>query len=370
MKLIIKKELLLKSIQSVEKNIGRNLTLPVLSNILIRTQKDTLNFVSTDLELAVSVSVPAKIEREGSIVVPPKIISSFLNNIPEGNTRLEIKDNSLLIEQGSYKTAIKGEGDREFPLLPKLNKRKYFTISSGDLIKGLQQTINSVAVSDIKPELTGVLFSLSQGELKLASTDSFRLSEKRIPEKAIQTGNENLIVPAKTVNEIIRSYPDPGEVLYFYLDNNQIVVENTDNKNFNLLIVSKIIEGDYPEYARIIPSKYQTKTIVLKEDFLKQVKSAGLFASRINDVKLIIKEKTIDIRTENRDVGKFESSIDASTEGENKETVFNCEYLLDGLNNTEGDEIVIKMNNPDSPVVLESTKHKDYFYILMPIKNN
>ena len=101
MKLIIKKHLLLKGVQSVEKNIGRNLTLPVLSNILIRTQKDILNLVSTDLELAVSVSVPAKIEREGNIVVPPKIISSFLNNIPEGNTHIEVKDNNLFIEQGN-----------------------------------------------------------------------------------------------------------------------------------------------------------------------------------------------------------------------------------------------------------------------------
>ena len=146
--------------------------------------------------------------------------------------------------------------------------------------------------------------------------------------------------------------------------------ENADNKNFNLLVVSKLVEGDYPEYTRIIPTKYETKTIVSKNDFIKQVKAAGLFASRINDVKLNIETRNIKIRTENRDVGKYESSIDASTEGESKETTFNCQYLLDGLGNIEGDEVVIKMNNSDSPAVLESTKTKDYFYILMPIKGS
>ncbi|OGZ60982.1 MAG: DNA polymerase III subunit beta [Candidatus Spechtbacteria bacterium RIFCSPLOWO2_01_FULL_43_12] len=370
MKLIIKKHLLLKGIQSVEKNIGRNLTLPVLSNILIRTQKDILNLVSTDLELAVSVSVPAKIEREGNIVVPPKIISSFLNNIPEGNTHIEVKDNNLFIEQGNYKTSIKGEGDREFPLLPKMNKGKHFSIPSSELIKGLQQTINSVAVSDLKPELSGVLFSISKGELKLAATDSFRLSEKRITEKSIETENESMIVPAKTVQEIIRSYQDSSDLLYFYPENNQVIVENADNKNFNLLIISKLIEGDYPDYARIVPNKYETKTIVLKDDFIKQIKAAGLFASRINDVKLSIEARNIKIKTENQDVGKYESSIEASTEGESKETVFNYQYLLEGLGNIEGDEVIIKMNNSDSPAVLESTKNKDYFYIIMPIKGS
>lgn len=370
MNLSIKKHLLLKSIQAVERNIGRNLTLPVLNNILIKTQKNILNFTSTDLELAVSVSVPAKIEKEGNIAIPPKVISSFLNNIPEGNINIEVKDNNLFIEQGNYKTKIKGESDKDFPLLPKVKREKYFNIPSSEVIKGLQQVVNSVAVSDFKPELTGILFSLSNRELKLTSTDSFRLSEKIIMEKDTQINNTKIIVPAKTIQEIIRNYQDFSDNLYFYLDKNQIAIENTDNKNFNLLIISKLVEGDYPEYARIIPSKYKTKTIVLKDDFIKQIKSASLFASKINDVKLDIKTKSIEIRTENHDVGKFESSIDASTEGENKEIVFNCQYLLDGLDNLEGEEVILKLNNSDSPVVIESTKQKGYFYILMPIKGN
>lgn len=373
MKLLIKKELLLKGINIVEKNIGRNLTLPILNNILLKTNRNFLNFISTDLETALYVEVSAKIETQGSIVISPKVISGFLNNIPDDNISITLKDKVLSLEQKNFKVSLKGEEDKDYPLLPKLNKNKYFTVNSNTLIEGLNQTINTVSLSDLKPELTGILFSIDKDEIKLASTDSFRLSEKKVSLKNTHNIDfEKVILPHKTIQEIIRNYQNTNEDLFIFIEKNQIIIENKENNNIHIRIISKTIEGEYPEYSQIIPKEFLTKATTSKKEFLQQIKAASPFSSRINDVKLKILDKKIEINSQNYDIGEFKSFLNASIKGEIKETkelVFNYQYLLDGLNNIKGDEVSFKFFKTDGPVVFESTEFKDYFYILMPIRN-
>ena len=157
MKLKIKKELLQKAVSMVEKTLGRNLSLPVLNNILIKAEKNNLFLISTDLELAIIVKLIAKIEEEGSVVLGPKTLMGFLSNSPEGEVSLRVKKSILYIEQQNYKTSIKGFDNKEFPLLPKTDKKDFFTIPSKIITQGLNQVINSVAKSELKPELTGVI---------------------------------------------------------------------------------------------------------------------------------------------------------------------------------------------------------------------
>ncbi|MEX0878073.1 MAG: DNA polymerase III subunit beta [Candidatus Spechtbacterales bacterium] len=370
MELLIKKDLFLKGINLTEKNIGRNLSLPVLNNVLIKTEKNSLKIISTDLEMAVSVNMPAKIEKEGSITVQPRVLSGFLNNLSDENLHIKTEKNTLFIEQGDYKIKLNGEDDKEFPILPKVNKINTIEINTQDFIKSLGQVINSVASSELKPELTGVFFSITKNGIKLAATDSFRLAEKTINHETSMQGDFKFILPAKTVQEIIRSFQDNEGQLLLFVDKNQVVIQNKSDQKINIQLISKLIEGDYPEYTQIIPKEFKTRSIVAKKDFIQQVKAANIFTSRINDVKLNISGKKIEIESENNDIGKFHSSVNAAIEGENKEVSFNCQYLLDGLNNIEGDEILFKVNNNEGPTLLESSKHKDYFYVLMPIRGN
>ena len=369
MKISIKKDLLLKAVSITEKNVGRNLSLPVLNNILIKTKDKFLHIISTDLEIGVKVSVPAKIETEGSITIQPRILSGFLNSLSQENVNIKTNKNTLFIEQGEYKTSIKGEDDSEFPPLPKISKDDVFEISAPILTGAFEQLVNSTATSDLKPELTGILFNFSKTDLKLAATDSFRLAEKTIEHKNNITGNKKFILPAKAASEILKSFNESEGDLVIYIDENQISVTNKNNQKINVQLISKLIDGEYPEYSQIIPKEFTTKTTVSKKDFIQQVKAAGLFASRINDIKLQIEKNKIILSSENNDIGKFEASVNASTEGEDKTTTFNYQYLLDGLNNTEGDEVVFKINKEDGPTLLESTKRKDYFYVLMPLRN-
>lgn len=365
MKLIIKKELLLKGVNVVERNVGKNLSLPVLSNILLKTEGDNIKLISTDLETAVTVKLPGKIEKQGSILVSPRILSGFLNNLPEGNLELETKDNSLQLKQGDYSSLIKGEEDKDFPIIPKVNKKKYFSIKTQELTEGLNQVVNSVALSDLKPELTGVFFSVADEELTLVSTDSFRLSEKKISNIKTDLKEEQFILPIKTAQEMIRCWQDNQEEANFYIDENQVLIESGGTVSF----VSKLVEGDFPAYTQIIPKEFKTKYILNKDSFIKQVRAASLFSSRINDIKLEFKDGKVNIETENYDVGNYNSSVDASGEGEETKIVFNHQYLLDGLSNVRGDEVMFKLNNEDNPTLLESTENKDYIYIIMPIRN-
>lgn len=369
MKLIVKKDLLQKAVATSERNVGRNLTLPVLNNILLKTDGNNLKVMSTDLELAISVKIGARLENDGSVVINPKTLSGFLNTLGAGDVKLTQQKNSLLVEQGSFRSSIKTKSDKDYPLLPKISKKKFFTINSSDIGQGLNQVINSVATGDLKPELAGVFFEVTKNEIKLAATDSFRLSEKTLKrENAENITKESLIIPAKTVHEIIRNYADIKNVLFFYVENNQIAIQNEENEKFNIQIISKLIEGDYPDYTQIIPKDYTTKSIVSKKEFLQQIRAASLFASRINDVELKLKKEKIEIYSQNPDVGEFNSSVEAATTGEEQEIKFNHQYLLDGLNNIEEDEVILKVSKAEGPTVLESTKKKDMLYILMPIR--
>ncbi|MDX1535236.1 MAG: DNA polymerase III subunit beta [Candidatus Spechtbacterales bacterium] len=369
MKLNIKKELLLKAVNINERNVGRNLTLPILNNILIRANENKVEIISTDLDIAIITELTAKTEESGSIVIPPKTLSGFLSNLPDSSIELKKNKETLFLKNGTHKTSIKGENDKDFPLLPKVYRDNYFTVKAKDIVSALDQVINSVSSSELKPELTGILFNITKNEFKLASTDSFRLSERKVPFDNISAINNKKIIPAKTANEIIRSYQNIEGELIFYIEDNQLTVENKDNNNFKIRIISKFIEGDYPDYSKIIPNNFTTKVIVSKKDLLQQVKGASLFTSRVNDIRLSVNQKKIDIHAENYDVGEFNSSVTVTTTGESKELVFNHQYLIDGLNNIEGDEIIIKINKADGPTMFESTDYKNYFYILMPIRH-
>ena len=369
MQLKIKKELLQKAISVVEKTIGRNLSLPVLNNILIKAEKNNLFLISTDLELAVIVKLIAKPDEEGSIVLNPRTLVGFLNNSPEGEALLKTKKSTIYIEQQSYKTAIKGFDNKEFPLLPKIDKKVFFTISSEDLTHGLNQVINSVSKSELKPELTGVFFNITKNTIKLAATDSFRLSEKTINrDKSESVSSDSFVLPLKTTQEIVRIYQDFNDILFFYKNRNQVSIVNEENGKFNIQIISKIIEGEYPNYEQIIPSDYVTKVMISKQEFMQQIKAGSLFSSRINDIEVKIGDRQISVSASNNDVGEYTSSIVALVEGEEQEAKFNYNYILDGLNNLEGDEVVFKVSKSEGPVIMESIKHKDYFYILMPIR--
>ena len=370
MSILIKKDNLQTAVGIVEKNTARNITLPVLNNILFKTGIDKISLTATNLEIGVWVSIPSKGDIKTELILPPKVLMSFLNTLNEGNIEIKPSDKNkqITIEQNSFKTSIKGGGADDFPILPQINTKKQFIIKAQQLIEGLEQVINSTATSELKPELTGVLFSFNENGLKLAATDTFRLSECVIKQQNPLNIKEQIIIPTHTAIEIIRIFQNPEEDLCIFLDKNQIMIENKNNNKFIIKLISKLIEGDYPNYQQIIPQSFETTITLPKNELIKHVRAASLFSSKINDIKITITTNALKIQTEDYNIGSYNSEIIAQTEGPEKEISFNHHFLLDGLQNIKGEEVVLKINQKETPALLQNPKQKEYLYLLMPIR--
>jgi len=227
MKLSILQEKFKKGLNITEKVSLKSLTLPILNNTLISSEKNFLNLSTTDLEIGINWWALAKIEKEGKITIPSKLLSSFINLLPNKKIDLSLKGNDLNIECENYKTKIKGISAEEFPIIPKINQEEYINVKSIDFCKSLSQLADIPVASTTRPEISGIYFNFQKDLITAAATDSFRLGEKKIKLKAENLINKNysLILPQKTIKEIINIFGEKEKELKIYFSPNQIMFE-------------------------------------------------------------------------------------------------------------------------------------------------
>ena len=352
---------------------SKNINLPILNNILIKAENGNIELVSTNLEIGITYQVRGKIEVDGQFTVDSKLINEYVNLLSSGEkVKIEEKDNELKVECGNYKTKIKGEAAKEFPLIPTLPKQGYYSCKSSELKKALNSVSFAVSNNENRVELSGVLFAFEDNKLSLVATDSYRLAEKEIKINSQgMEGEQKVIVPGKTVQELMRvlNNLEAGELindleLKFYLSENQIlfVVDSVE-------LISRLINGHYPDYQQIIPVKSQTNVLVEKSEIIRAVKAAALFSKTgINDVTLLFLKNKIMVSAFSGASGESQIELEAGISGGDNEITINYRYLLDGLNNIEGEMIKLDIVNNSTPCVLKSEKGDDYIYIVMPIR--
>lgn len=368
MKLIVLKTNLRDGLTGIEHAKSDNNNLPILKNVLIKTFNNKIQLSATNLEIAITKYTSGKIIEEGSITVPLDTLNSIINNINSERINLETKNNALLLKTDNYEATIQGLPEEEFPIIPKIeNIKTYLQIDSEILKEGFLKVINAIQLSEIRPEIGGVFFDFQITYFKLVGTDSFRLAEKTINENNFKSSFSNgfkIIIPLKTAQEVLRVVND-GEVSIF-IDPNQILFKNGD-----LEIISRLIDGNYPDYEQIIPKNFATELSIEKEHLFNAVKLVSTFSGKVNDIKLKTKDgkKILEVYSTNQYLGENKYLIPAKIKGEDFETSFNWRYLMDGLKNFSGDELLFKVNNSIKPAILESASDKSYFYILMPIRN-
>ena len=370
MKIICLQENLKRGLNVVQNITGKNLTLPILNNILLNIERKQLKLSTTDLEMAVTSQVSCKIEREGSITVPAKILTNFINNLPNKKIEINIKNNIIYLKCENYKSFIKGLDAKDFPIIPKIKNEPILEINSFKLKECLEQIINFVAMSDIKPEISGVLFDLNyENKIKFVATDSFRLGEKTLNIKTGKNKKGNIssiILPYKTAQELIRIISNQEESnLEISIDNNQILFNLPETQ-----IVSRLIEGNYPNYQQLIPKQFETTAIIKRDDLVKVVKVGSIFSSKINDIRLRIdsKKSIIEVFSQDIELGENSSEIEAEIKGKDLEIIFNHKYLLDGLNGVDTEKVVIGFNGGFSPGIIRPEGENNFTYIIMPIK--
>jgi len=377
MKLSSLQENLKQGLLSVGHVASKNVNLPILNNVLIEARGGNIKMTATNLEMGIVSVVRGRVEEEGSFTVDSKIISDLISLLPNKKVDIKQKENNLLIESENYKTKIIGSGAEEFPLIPSVEKNVCYGVNIQEFKKALGKIIFAVSTSETRIELTGVLFYFNNNKLVMAATDSYRLAEKqsnvRAEGKGVQEAKK-IIIPAKTLQEVTRilsgSREEAGdannEEIKIYISENQIMfcVGSTE-------LVSRLIEGQYPDYKQIIPTASKTRVIINKNELIRAVKMASLFSrSGINSVNLDFpknKNKAV-VSSELGQTGENVAELDAEVSGEDNGVVVNHRYLLDGLNNIEGENVKIEIIDSNTPCLLKEEKDADYLYVIMPIK--
>lgn len=362
MKAVIAKENLQRALGFVDRITSKNTTLPILNNILLKTEDNCLRLSATNLEVGVSSTIHGKIDSEGCIAVPGRILSDFIRGASHETVTLGVQGNTLTVQAGSFKTTILGFDGSEFPIIPKLSATHTRVMPASTLRGMLVSITDCIALSDSRPELAGAMLEFQPSSTILVATDSFRLAEHLISTQNEQLGT--LIIPRTTIQELSRTLSDIEGDIQIITADNQVAFIHDDVE-----IVSRLVDGKYPNYKPFIPDTFLSKVLVRTSELQDAVKVASLFSSSIADIKFECTDKEIHIGAKNTTKGEAQTSVECSLKGEPFEITLNHHYLLDGLKVIKTDAVVLEFTGKGSPFVLRPhSENKEVVYLIMPLR--
>lgn len=362
MKIKTEKEPLAKAIQTFQNIISTKATLPILSNFLMETQKGKIHMAATDLDVGISLSLPVEIAEEGSITIPAKRFFDIVRDLPEGQIDITVrKNNSISIETQKCFFKLMGLPKEEFPKLPKLHEKESITLDQQLLKNMLALTHFAVSREETRYILNGVLFVAKGKSIKLVATDGRRLA---LIEKALELPGDfkkEVIVPVKAIQELIRNLQDEGEVKIAFGEN-QISFQFD-----NTVLVSRLIEGQFPNYEQVIPKEGKDKIRIDREKFLGAAKRVSILTSPDSQsIKIdLFKDKLI-FSKNSPDMGEAREEIDIEHKGQEFSVGFNPQYLIEALKNLKDQDISLELTGPESPGVIRA--EGNYVYIVLPMQ--
>ncbi len=357
-------------IQRAAKLTSRHLTLPVLSCIYLEAIDNKLIVKSTNLDIGVEMGIKIKVIKNGVLAVPASVLLGVLSSIKENNLTFEAKENNLKISSSKNSAVIKCMPHEDFPSIPKLKAisavdedSKLIKINSRDLIFGLRSVWYSASNSNIKPELSSVYIYKEDGSLVFVSTDSFRLAEKKVNIKTPIDFPATLI-PFNNVSEIIKMFEDYNGEIDIIFEKNQAAFMAD-----GVYLVSRLIDGSFPDYKQIIPKSFETTATILKEDLINSIKASNVFSDALNQVKLKVdsKNKVLNIESKNSDVGEYKEAVKASITGDNIELNFNSKYMMDCMQSISADSLILSFAGASKPLAIQGSSDKSFLYIVMPM---
>lgn len=369
MKLFVDQKSLAFALNIVNKAVSLNNTLPVLNNILLKAEGKKLFFSSTNLEIAINYWIPAEVHNEGSITIPAKLFTNYIHLLREDESiEFKLEEGlTLLIKSKSSRTKIKGIAADEFPLIPQIEQPQIFTLSASVLKQAIEQVVFAASLNISRPTLSGILFSIDKDVCTLVATDSYRLAEKKISFSNKNKIHLQSIIPAKTILEL-------GKILLNITRDAIVEISISQNQTLfkieNIELISRLIEGSFPDYEKIIPQHTCTKAQVQVSDFLLAVKKVSLFVSEdSNNIRIsVTHDGKMTLSTGETQVGEETTEIPIHIEGENNQIGLNFQFLLDILHSIGSDTVLLEMDSKISPVILRPYQKDDYVHIIMPLK--
>ncbi len=366
MKFTCTQENLAHGLVAVSRVASKSAVLAILNNVLLVAEDGRVQLQTTNLELAVSITIRAKVEKPGRYTAPSRLLTDFISLLGNERVTLEQVEGGLKVISGHTETIIKGTAAEDFPILPAHTTATETTIPATTLRAALEGTTFAAANDESRPEISGTLLTFKEQSGALVATDSYRLAERHIKTLTSVSAERKAILPSRTAQELLRLLPDDDTVVTIYLGDDQVRFVLPD-----IEIISRIIEGQYPDYQQIIPTSWTTKVSCDREDLLANVRATSLFCKAgINDITISNdpEKNTLQLTAANSQLGEHAASVEISTEGPKISCVFNYRYLLDGLQSLGGTTIDIEFQDQNSPAVLRNPEHKDALYLLMPIR--
>lgn len=370
MKLEVLQENLTKALNLSLRFVNSRIQLPILSNVLLRAKKTNLEVQATNLELSISISVGAKVEEEGELTVPARTIADLISNLSSGTVKLIGEKEQLKIVSDGFSGTVSGINSTDFPKIPQNIGKEVIELPKEDFEKALSQVVFSASIDETRPILTGVLFLFEKQYLTLVATDGFRLSQKRIFLKPqvnqSQVNLSRLILPKGVLSELLRISGNLGDSLLMQIrdSDNQVVFGFNDN-----VLSSRIIEGEFPNFEKIIPKTSITKIYIDKEEFLRGVKLASVFAREsTNLVKIAVKKNVLSLIAESSKSGSEKTDIAARVEGEEMEIAYNYRFIEEFINAISGNEIQIEFSSSSAPGIFRDPKESDFLHLIMPVR--
>lgn len=366
MELIVTQENFARALSAVGRVASTKTQLPILSNILLRTDGNRLLIAATNLEIATTQYIGAKITKPGAITVPARLISEFVSSLPKDSIELKVVHNNIHLKSGNYTSTINGVIADDFPELPTINESSSvsYSINTEDFKQAVSQTIITASSDSTRPVLTGVYWHSYEGQLYLAATDGYRLSECRL----VKTTSEvSAIVPVQTLQEVLRTIVDDSDTVDILFDETQVRFRINEAE-----IISRLVDGNFPDYRQLIPKKSDVTAVVDKQEFIRVTKIAGLFARESGgSVTLTVDKdkKAVSLHSIASEMGENTSELSA-TVSESGQITLNSRYLAEALSVLTDDTIEIGFSGKLSPCILKSTlKNTNYYHVIMPLKS-
>jgi len=363
MKLQVTQENLNRALGAVARVANSRNPLPILSNVLLKTNNNRLSISATNLDIAITQHIGAKVSEEGSITVPARLMQDFVSSLPSGVIDLELEDSKLRIKTDQYNSVVNGIVADDFPVMPEITSGKSWSVPGATLKRALQQVVFAASNDESRPVLTGVYVHTGENSLYIAATDSYRLAEKQLGKnkEAVQ-----LLIPATAMQDLLRIVGDfDGDVQVTH-DDQQILFHVGD-----VDLIARLLEGKYPDYRKLIPSEFAVSVTLKRADFVNITKVSSLFAREsAGSVTVHVDEetKTVSIHSIASQLGENTANATATVKGSGSITL-NSRYLLDGLQALSGDTVTFGFNGKLEATLLKDAADGGYSHIIMPLKS-
>ena len=367
MNLTIAKEQLSNGLQSVQNIVSTRTTLPILSNVLLRAEGDRLELTATDLDVTITSSVEASVKKPGATTVPVKKLFGIVRELSNPEIEIEVDDKNVCsVRSGSSFFKIRGLGAEEFPPPPKFKEDKKLVLPQEKIRGMLRKTSFAISTDESRYVLNGIFLCLKEHKLTMVATDGRRLALVDEEVDLSEKSQGEFIVPAKAVNELNRLLQEKGDLEIKYSDN-QAAFTLTDEKGSSILVITKLIEGNYPNYRQVIPAETKERVALAREEFLHALRRAQIMTSeKQNSVKLSFTKNNLAITANSPDVGEARESLAINYKGKDMAIAFNPEYVIEPLNALPNEEVFLEMIDELSPGVLKI--NGPFLYVVMPMR--